>query len=197
VDTAEKTFQFPARSVEEAPRREHPSTGGDELPIVRSAEAIDYQRPEPQPLTAALLNEAEEYPLMKFYMNQTSIKLGQPFTATVRIVNLTDRTILNVQPRHIQDLVHRLVFSGQNATPVRQNVREKDDQTLDRAKELCYAYAVAGFVEPRLVLRKEEIKDPTKEAWVGKVAYSDLNEFMRICEGSDELAARRLSLFSE
>lgn len=184
--------------IRELPSRENPTRlASAEAQHVRTAEDVDYSLKNPQPLTASDLNEGDEYPLMWFYCAQTSIARGKSFEAQVRVINLTDRSILNTQPRHIQDLVHRLVFSGQNKGPVRQNQRDADDKTLDQAKELTMAYAVAGFVVPRLVLRKEDVKDPTQEAWVGKVAYSDLNEFMRICEGAEELAARRLRLFSE
>lgn len=166
--------------------------------VVNSAEDIDYLSMAPKVASSSILNSfaADPYPIMNFQLVHTSIRARQKLVAKVRVISLTERAVLDVQPKDVRELVHRLLFSN-NQAPVKVTGLARDDQAMDRLKELCYVYACAGFVEPRLVLRKENVRDPETEAWVGSIALPDLHEFYRICEGDDNLAARRLEEFSD
>lgn len=156
---------------------------------------------QPKKLTAGLLNanatSLVENPEFNFYCHQTTINLGltDRFFARVRIVNLADRALVGTLPNEIRDIVQKLFFAGSGGRPQQFNGRARMDQGLSRSKEIAFAYGCAGFIEPRLVLRPDLVRDPENEAWVGTIALHDLQEFMRICEGDDGLAARRLERF--
>jgi hypothetical protein len=139
------------------------------------------------------------YPEFDFRTPRTGMKMGKPgLTARVRLINLTDRTVINAVPHEIRKLVQKLFFAG-GATS-NQNRKGTADQRMDdqlrRIKEVAHAYGVAGFVSPRLVLNREDVKDPANEVWVGLYDLGDLSELVRICEGDEQLAARRLEGFS-
>ena len=175
------------------------------IEVVDTAEDVDYDAFAPKQLTAAMLNQfaadhpETSYPTFPYRLPRTGMRLGQPgMTAKVRIINLTDRTVLNILPNEIRSLVRKLFFAG-GATSnqgKRQSAEQRMNEQLTRIKDVAYAYAVAGFVEPKLVLSPEDIKDPEKEAYVGQIDLGDLTEFVRICEGDEQLAARRLEGFS-
>jgi hypothetical protein len=177
------------------------------IDIIDTADDVDYESAAPKQVTAAMLNKwadehGEEFPEFRFALHQTSINVGEPGSlfARVRIINLTDRSLINSVPVEVRDIVQRLFFAGsgnQRGNANRGGSRLRMEQSLTRLREVGYAYGVAGFIEPRLVMRKEDVKDPEKEAWVGSIALHDLTEFSRICEGDDQLAARRLERFSE
>jgi hypothetical protein len=152
----------------------------------------------PKRVTAAMLNDyaethTDQYPEFDMALHQTGINMGVDVTARVRLVNLTDKALVGAQPVEVRKLIQKLFFSN---TPQRRgNAGPRMEEQMQRMKEVGYAYGVAGFVSPRLVLRKEEIRDPENEAWVGSIALHDLMEFTRICEGDDQLAKRRLAGF--
>lgn len=171
--------------------------------VVDSEDDIDYDTLAPKALTAAELNAwaeshegDDQYPVWPFLLNSTSIKLGRKRTAQVRIINLTDRALINSVPVEIRSLVQKLFFSNAGARLDKMKGEAKMHAQMQRMKEVAYAYGCAGFVEPELKLRKEDITDPEKQAWVGSVALNDLLEFVRICEGDDKLASDRLEGFS-
>jgi hypothetical protein len=165
-------------------------------------DGLDPERDAPVPLTAAMLNKfladnPQMHPVRTMRLHQASIQYGQPFSAEVRIVNLTDKTLIGTLPFEVRRIVEKLFFGGQGSgNPRKQKSgQQRLDEGLQRVKEVGYAYGCAGFVNPRLVLRPEDVKDPEKEAWVGTIPLHDLTEFSRICEGDDKLAARRLEPF--
>lgn len=175
----------------------------DSVDIVDSAEDADYDNLSPIQVTAAMLNQfADEHPELTYpefdmHLPRTGMKLGKPnLTAKVRIINLADRTILNTLPLDVRRIVQRLFFAGDANTRNKGNVEVRMEKTLDRVRETAHAYGCAGFVEPRLVLHKGDVKDPERESWVGAIDLGDLQEFIRICEGDEQLAARRLEGFS-
>jgi len=166
---------------------------------VNSADDISYLTMGPKKLSGSIFagRTAEEaYPVIPFKLVQTSIREQQQLMADVRIINLTDRTILDMQPHKVRELIDRLFFNT-NTSPVKVTGKQRTNQNLDRLKEICYAYGCAGFVSPKLVLSQTEEDLENDILWVGRIALADLHEFWRICEGADDLAARRLEGFSE
>jgi hypothetical protein len=102
-------------------------------------------------------------------------------------------------PHEIRKLVQKLFFAGgatsnQNR---KQNADQRMDDQLQRIRQVGHAYGVAGFISPKLVLNKEDVRDDQNEVWVGLYDLGDLSEFVRICEGDEQLAARRLVGFSQ
>ena len=176
-----------------------------EQAVVYDADDVDYESLAPKKLSAAVLNAYIEehpeagYPEFPMYCAKTSMRLGRPFTAQVRLVNLADRAVMGTLAPNVRKLVMKLFFAGSGTTSNRNkpgNTEVQAESTMKRVKEVAYAYGCAGFIEPRLVLERGDVRDPEKEAWVGSVDLGDLQEFMRICEGDDVLAARRLEGFS-
>jgi hypothetical protein len=180
------------------PPREEPA-------VVHDADDVDYDALAPKQLTASILNAYIEehpeagYPEFPFYCAKTSMRLGKPFTAQVRLINLADRAVVGTLAPNVRKLVMKLFFSGSGQTSNQRkqgNTEVQAETTMKRVKEVAYAYGCAGFLSPRLVLERGDVRDPEKEAWVGSLDLGDLQEFLRICEGDDVLAARRLDGFS-
>jgi hypothetical protein len=170
--------------------------------IADSPEDVDYEDMAPKAATAAMFNRPrDDRPkTFLFRLTHTGIREGEDIAAEVRLVNLTDRALLSQVPAEVRQIVQKLFFSGtanQRGTPKKETSERRMDNQLKRLKEVGYAYGVAGFVNPKLVMRPEDVKDPEKETWVGNIELADLTEFSRICEGDDQLAKRRLESFSE
>lgn len=171
------------------------------MDIVSTVDDVD-EASFPRQITAARLNQfvAENpdlHPIWKFHLHQTSIQMGDPFYAQVRIVNLTDKTLIGTLPQEVRRLIENLFFAGQvDQRGKKKGAEQRMAEGLSRIKQIGYAYGCAGFVDPKLVLRPEDVRDPEKEVWVGAIQLHDLTEFSRICEGDDALAARRLEGFS-
>lgn len=209
MDTTERSIPTPTATVDPVPingsgprvtRGEDIDPRYAGIDVVNRAEDVDYERHTPKPISAARLNEMEPKPhTFMMRLHQTSINIGEDAYAEVRIVNLTDRALIGTLPANVRKLIERLFFSG---TPSQRGLNKSETRMntgLKRFEEICYAYGCAGFVSPRLVLRPEDVTDPENEVWVGSgaIALHDLSEFNRICEGDDQLAARRLEGFSE
>jgi hypothetical protein len=175
------------------------------MDIVSGPEDIDYDAAAPKKISAAQLNRwAEEHPhaeatLWRYRLHQTSINMGgDPIYAVVKIINLTDRTLIGILPMDVRRAVERLFFAGENPARNKQKGNmQRMEEGLQRVKQIGYVYGCAGFVDPQLVMTPQDVKDPEKQAWVGSIALHDLTEFSRICEGDEALAARRLEPFLE
>lgn len=165
-----------------------------EVEVLTSADQIPYDTLAPKRLTAAMWHEREVAKIFEFKLNHASILKGEPVVALVRIVNLVDRSLLKTLPMEVRKLCHKLFFGNQGPTRPK-NDEAKYDQQLDRLEDILHAYGCAGFLEPRLVLTPQEVRNPEEEMWVGEIPMADLQEWMRICEGDDALAARRLEEF--
>jgi hypothetical protein len=185
------------------PRAEHLQSGAGngsapsdpvEVEVLTSSDEIPYDTLAPKRLTAASWHNREAAKSFNFKLNHMSILMGEPVTARVRIVNLVDRSLLKTLPSEVRKLCFKLFFGNQNSTRAK-NDEVKYDQQLDRLEDILHAYGCAGFLEPRLVLKPEEVRNPEEEMWVGDIPMADLQEWMRICEGDDALAARRLEEF--
>ena len=176
------------------------------MDVVSGPDDVDYDRNAPKLVSAAMLNKFVEenpnhYPTFRMILHQTTINLweqtgGQTQYAEVRLVNLTDRALIGSLPTEVRKLVERLFFAGSANQRGNRKAENRMKEGLDRLREIGHAYGVAGFVQPRLVLHKDHVQDPENEVWVGAIALHDLTEFSRICEGDDQLAARRLEGFS-
>jgi hypothetical protein len=170
------------------------------MDIVESEADVDYQKLTPRPISASRLREAAPPKTWLMKLHQTSIERGEPTYAEVRIVNLTDKALLGSMPTGVRKLVERLFFAGEaNQRGAKNKVAEnRMRQGLRRLEEIGHAYAVAGFVEPRMVLTQEEAEADPDAIWVGSdlIKLHDMTEFSRICEGDDQLAERRLEGFS-
>lgn len=197
----------PATAFEAPPQpgvaRSIPRLIHEGVEVVDSAEDVDYDELSPIQVSAAMLNQfADEhpelvYPTFPMHLPRTGMKLGKPnLTAQVRLINLADRVVVDALPGDIRKIVQRLFFAQPANQRGKGTADSRMENTLKRVKEVAYAYGVAGFVEPKLVLRREDIKDSEREAWVGTIDLGDLQEFVRICEGDEQLAARRLEGFS-
>ena len=172
----------------------------DGMDIIESPDDVDYERNAPKPISAARLKEEAQQKTWLMKLHQTSISRGEPTYAEVRIVNLTDKTLIGTLPAGVRKLIERLFFAGEvSGRGAKHKVAEnRMRQGLSRLEEIGYAYAVAGFVEPRMVLTQEEADADPDAIWVGSGAIKlhDMTEFSRICEGDDNLAERRLEGFS-
>ncbi len=169
--------------------------------IVDGPEDVDYTEMSPKPATFSDLTAPpkETFP---FRLTHTGMKRGKKITAEVKLVNLTDRATLKAVPGEIREMVMKLFFSGAGNQRGRKQEKEtpqmRMDRQLQRMKDVGYAYGVAGFVNPQLVMNMEyenPNSDPPK-VHVSRIDLADLTAFARICEGDDELAARQLEDFS-
>jgi hypothetical protein len=164
-----------------------------EVEVLTSSDQIPYDTLAPKRLTAASWHNREMAKSFNFKLNHMSILMGEPMTARVRIVNLVDRSLLKTLPSDVRKLCFKLFFG--TTAPSTKNDEAKYNAQLDRLEDVVHAYGCAGFLEPRLVLTPQDIKNPEEEMWVGDIPLADLQEWMRICEGDDALAARRLEEF--
>lgn len=168
--------------------------------VVESPEDVDYEEVAPKAASAAMFNNVKTRDTFLFKLIHTGINHGEDRYAEVRLVNLTDRAMLSQVPVSVRQTVQKLFFSGnanQRGSQRKETSEEKMEAQLKRLKEVGYAYGVAGFVTPKLVMNPGDVRDPEKETWVGNIALADLTEFSRICEGDDQLAKRRLESFPE
>lgn len=164
-----------------------------EEPPIKQADDLDWEGAQPQKISARAVNEqGGTQKLHKFQLTQTSINLGQfpPGFAVVRLVSLADRSLVGTLPTEVRQVVDRIYN-----TNVPQNIpdSERTEHILHRAQEVASAYCVAGFVDPKVCWRREDASDGVM--WVGAIALHDRQEFMRICESEDVIAARRLKPF--
>jgi hypothetical protein len=171
------------------------------IDFVDTSSDVDYDAAAPKQVTAEMLNQfvaehGAQYPEFPFKLTQLSIQMGETMTAQVRIINLTDRALIESVPVEVRNLVQKLFFAGSQQQKGKPNATQRMADTMRRVKETAYAYGCAGFVTPQLVLRPEDVKDPSVQAWVGSIPLHDLTEYVRICEGDDQLAKRRLEGFS-
>lgn len=171
----------------------------DGMDIIETPE--DAAQVAPRPFSAARFKEEVPEQTWLFKCHQTSISRGEPVYAEVRIVNLTDKTLIGTLPHGVRKLIERLFFAGEvSSKGAKHKVAEnRMRQGLSRLEEIGHAYAVAGFVQPRMVLTKEEADADPEALWVGDpngIKLHDMTEFSRICEGDDNLAERRLEKFS-
>ena len=177
------------------------------MDIVDGPDDADYNELAPKAVSAAVLNKfleqnPETRPTFRMILHQTTINLseqtgGETQWARVRIVDLSDKALVGTLPAEVRKLIERLFFGGSANQRGNRNKpgAARMDEGLNRMRDVAYAYGCAGFVEPRLVMRPEDVKDPDKEVWVGAIALHDLTEFTRICEGDEQLAKRRLEGF--
>jgi hypothetical protein len=218
VDTTdERTYTLPAESIAPLPEGSRPYPASlrpvampgasehytDDVPLISTQDDdIDLEELKPKRITAALLNAQAHVlanPEFNMYLHQTTINLGNvdKFYARVRVVNLADRAVVGTLPAEVREIVQQLFFGNQRRPNQGFSGKGQMDQGLERSRRIAYAYGIAGFLAPRLVLQPKDVRDPDNETWVGNIALHDLQEFMRICEGDDQLAARRLESFSE
>lgn len=175
----------------------------DQLPIISPQDdGVDFGTLKPVRVTAAMLNQKAHQlanPVFNLYLHQTTINMGltERFYAKVRIVNLADRALVGTLPDDVRELIERLFFRGEQRRPAGFSGKQRMETGLSRSEQIARAYGCAGFISPRLMLHESDVRDPENETWVGNIALHDLQEFMRICEGDDQLAARRLEQFSE
>jgi hypothetical protein len=184
--------EFPEEKV--APSMEYQG-----VTIIDSPDEMDYEEMTPKAASAAIFNQPKRETFL-FPLSQTGIKHGQDMYAEVRLVNLLDRATLNTVAPEVRQIVQRLFFAGeanQRGSNKKESPEQRMERQMKRLKEVGYAYGAAGFVNPRLVMRPEDVRDPNKETWVGNIELADLTEFVRICEGADVLAKRRLQSFPE
>jgi len=171
--------------------------------IVETPEDVDYDALKPVAATAALIASTTKRDYTGFRLTHTQIARGviEPLVAKVRLVNLTDKAMLDQVPREIRAIVQKLFFTGTPNQRGRKQERETPEQRMDaqlkRMKEVGYAYGVAGFLEPKLVLNPADADPDRGTLWVGDIELADLTAFVRICEGDDQLAARQLEEFPE
>lgn len=168
--------------------------------VVESAEDVDYQAKAPKRLTGAMLEQVARDDAERgfdFKLHHTSLLLGEPVVARVKIVNLIDKTLLVGLQSDVRQLVQKLFFSGGTAQGKKGNAVSEMDKTATRLRETAFAYGCAGFISPKLVLKKEDARPADDILWAGSIELHDLQEFVRICEGEDTLAERRLQRFPE
>lgn len=167
------------------------------IDIVDNADEVDYASTAPKLLTGRMVEEAKANKTFLLTLHTMSIEAGEKVGAEVKLVNLTDKTLLGAVPHNVRDLIERLFFSA----PANQRgnkpgaKKARTDQTAARIRDVGYSYGCAGFVSPRLVLTPEEADPDNNVVWVGDIPLHDLTEYARICEGDDALAARRLEPF--
>jgi hypothetical protein len=142
-------------------------------------------------------------PTQRFKLWQASIEsaaAGGPkeVFAEVRIVNLTDRALTQNTSNPVDAMIRKLFYSN-DRKPVGQNKdsRQNMSEVQRRTREVAYVYACVGFVNPRVCLTEEEENISEGIYWAGRFPLNDLSEFVRMCEGNEELAASRLSAFPE
>lgn len=176
-----------------------PSLEYQGVTVIDSPEDMDYEEMTPKAASAATFNQPKRETFL-FPLVQTGIKHSQDMYAEVRLVNLLDRATLNQVVPEVRALVQKLFFAGeanQRGNQKKETTEQRMNRQMTRLKEVGYAYGVAGFVNPKLVMRPEDVRDPDKETWVGNIELADLTEFVRICEGDDQLAKRRLQSFPD
>jgi hypothetical protein len=176
-----------------------PSMEYQGVTVIDSPEDMDYEEMTPKAASAAMFNQPTRDTFL-FPLVQTGIKHGQDMYAEVRLVNLLDRATLNQVVPEVRALVMKLFFAGeanQRGNRKKESPEQRMESQMRRLKDIGYAYGVAGFINPKLVMRPEDVRDPDKETWVGSVELADLTEFVRICEGDDQLAKRRLQSFPD
>jgi hypothetical protein len=170
------------------------------MDIVDSEADVDYERMTPRPISASRLKETAPPKTWLMKLHQTSVDRGEPTYAEVRIVNLTDKALIGSMPVGVRKLIERLFFAGETANQrgKQRAAENRMRQGLTRLEEIGHAYAVAGFVNPRMVLTQAEADADPDAIWVGSglIKLHDMTEFSRICEGDDQLAERRLEGFS-
>lgn len=118
--------------------------------------------------------------------------------AEVVIVNLTDRALTRNVSNPVDAMIRKLFYSN-DRKPVGQknDSRQNMSEVQRRTQEVAYTYACVGFVNPRVVLTEEEENISENILWAGRFPLNDLSEYVRMCEGNEELAASRLSAFPE
>lgn len=162
--------------------------------VVESAEQVDYEASRPVRFS---LSMAENAPVpIEFKLHQMSIQQNATVTAQVKLVNLTDRALLTELPTPVKTLAQKLFFSGQASQVKHKSKLAEMEATATRIKNIARAYGCAGFLDPKLVLTEEE-EARGEGIFVDRIPLHDLQEFMRICEGDEQLAERRLTRFSE
>lgn len=169
----------------------------DEVVIVNGPEDVDYDAVRPTRLSGALIEEVGGKDIPDFKLHQMSVAAGYTVTAKVRLVNLTDRHLLTDLPTNVRELAQKLFFRGESAGAKKPNKKVEMENQSIRVRDIARAYGCAGFLEPRLVLDQKDENTENNVLWVDRIPLHDLQEFMRICEGDDQLAARRLERFSE
>lgn len=140
-------------------------------------------------------NGTVEEPEFDMHLYQTSLRVGHRVNARVKIVNLADRALLDTLPVVLRRRVAELFFSDTGRPPTRIDPMGNMDRGTKRNREVANAYACAGFIDPHLVMTQDEVRDPERDLWVEAVSLHDRLEYVRICEGDEGLAARRLDAF--
>ena len=198
---AERTGERPKeRTLETNDNIRHltPNNGQGE-PREEAAEDTEDVKPAPALFNLNLPRKTTQ----RFKLWQTSMESragGGPeeVFAEVRIVNLTDRSLTNQTANNVDALIRKLFYSN-DRKPVGQKQDSKQNmaEVQRRTREVAHAYGCVGFVNPRLVLTQEEENISEGIYWVERIPLNDLSEFVRMCEGNEELAASRLSAFPE
>jgi hypothetical protein len=168
------------------------------IDIVDSGDEVDYASMAPKLLTGRMVEDAKANKSFLLTLHTMSIEAGEKVGAEVKLVNLTDKTLLGAVPHNVREMIERLFFSAPaSQRGNKANKRIRTDQTASRIRDVGYAYGCAGFVNPKLVLTEAEADPDNNVVWVGDIPLHDLTEYARICEGDDALAARRLEPFSQ
>jgi hypothetical protein len=167
-------------------------------------EFTDSLSEDTKALEPVLFRPKQRNPYFKFRLSQASMEAaarGEPEEfAVVRLVNLTDRMQTRELAHDVDALVQNLFFQGERMNQDAQKKKSKEQRMAEvqkRTREVAYAYGCAGFVKPKLVLTREQAREDEGIYFVGDVPLADLTEFVRVCEGNEELAASRLTAFSD
>lgn len=174
-----------------------PPPDDTEVVIVNGPDDVDYEAVRPVRLSASLVEDLSTREIPDFKLHQMSVKAGYPVTARVRLVNLTDRHLLTELPTNVREIAHKLFFTNTPAGQKKPNKTIEMENQGKRVTDIARAYGCAGFLDPKLVWEQKDERLDQNIFWVGRIPLHDLQEFMRVCEGDDALAARRLDRFSE
>lgn len=161
-------------------------------------EMDDEQRQSlgPKRASAALFaaRRGQDRSLFTMRLNRSSLEAGEDINVVVRIPNFADRAVIKDLPKDIQKKVADLMFSNAAGTPNRFDSLANMDRTTKRGKEVANLYTVVGWVEPRAYFTQEEA-DRNGGVFVEDIPYEDRWDLVRIVDGNDDLASRRITPF--
>lgn len=134
-----------------------------------------------------------------FPLTATSIGMDEVLKARVRRLTILDRAAIESLPQHVQQAVWE---GNKEAERMSKQMAGQDPQSLiesatknETILPAANAWAIASFIEPRLVATEPELSGASGAWVVDDIAAEDRVSFFLACMDADSTSARQLKLF--